>query len=181
MSLTVWIVIAVLILAVAGAAIWMAYTTRRRSAALRDRFGPEYDHVLQERGESWTAERELQRRAERVEQLHIRALSPERSRRYGDDWREVQTEFVDDPEAAIARADRLVVEVMEARGYPMGDFEQRAADISVDHPGVVEHYRAANLISKRAAEGAASTEELRQALVHYRALFEELIDDRKAA
>jgi len=166
MSLTLWIVIAIAIVALAGAAIWMAYTRRRTSAALRDRFGPEYDHVLHEHGEPRRAEQELQARAERVEQLHIRPLSPERSRQYGDDWREVQSQFVDDPEAAIARADHLVVEVMEARGYPMGDFEQRAADISVDHPREVEHYRAAQLVAERIEGGSVNTEQLRQAMVH---------------
>ena len=181
MSLTLWMVIAIVIVALAGAAIWVAYNRRRRTAALRHQFGPEYDQVLHAHGEEpGRAEKELQARVERVEHLNIRPLSAERSRRYSDDWREVQTQFVDDPESAIDRADHLLVEVMDARGYPMTDFDQRAADISVDHPREVEHYRAAHQIANRATGNAASTEELRQAMVHYRALFEDLIDGHEA-
>jgi hypothetical protein len=180
MSPTVWIVFTVVVVAVVAVAIWLVYARRRKSAELRGRFGPEYDRVLQERGEARRAEQELQARTERVEQLHIRPLSSEESRHYGDDWREVQAQFVDDPEAAIQRADHLVMEVMQARGYPMADFDQRVADISVDHPREVEHYRVAHGIASRAVGGSVSTEELRQAMVHYRALFEDLIEGRQA-
>jgi hypothetical protein len=177
MSPTLWIVVAVIVVAIVAAGVWMIYRQRRTSAALRDRFGPEYDRVVQQHGESGRrAEQELQARAERVEKLHIRPLSSEESRRYGDAWTEAQAQFVDDPEGAINRADHLVADVMQARGYPMADFEQRAADISVDHPREVEHYRAAHRIATR---GSVSTEELRQAMVHYRALFEDLLEVRE--
>lgn len=172
-------IVAIILVVLVCAVVWLIYTRRRRSAALRDQFGPEYDRVLHEHGESRRAEQELQARTERVEQLHIRPLSPDERRHYGDDWTGTQAQFVDDPEAAIQRADHLVMKVMEARGYPMADFEQRAADISVDHPREVQHYRAAHRIASRVAGGSVSTEELRQAMVHYRALFEDLIADRE--
>ena len=177
MNPVLWIALVIVVVAVVGAFIWMIYANRRRSAALRDRFGPEYEHVVTERGERGRAERELEARAERVQQLHIHSLAPEQRARYSGEWDQVQAQFVDDPETAIARADRLVTEAMQARGYPMTDFEQQAADISVDHPREVEHYRAAHAIADRASGGTLSTEELRQAMVHYRALFEELIEE----
>src|SRR5262249_50034902 len=120
-------------------------------------------------------------RAERVAALHIRPLSAEQSARYAETWRTVQTRFVDDPENAIRDADRLCGDVMESRGYPVGDFEQRAADVSVDHPHVVENYRAAHAVATSNERGDASTEQLRQAMVHYRTLFEDLIDTRQPA
>ena len=123
----------------------------------------------------------LSERSERVEQLHIRPLSADEHTRYAADWRDVQTNFVDQPERAISQADRLIVAVMQARGYPMGDFDQRAADISVDHPRVVEHYRAAHTIASRTERGDVNTEDMRQAMVHYRALFDELIEAREPA
>ena len=111
----------------------------RQSHALQERFGPEYAHAVREYGDDASAEKELAARAQRVEQLRIRPLASEQSARYVEDWRSTQSRFVDDPEGAISDADTLVAEVMQARGYPMGDFEQQAADISVDHPAVVEH------------------------------------------
>jgi hypothetical protein len=136
---------------------------------------------VRERGGPGEAERELRARAERVEQLHIRELPPEESARYAQEWRAVQAHFVDDPGQAIAEADRLIGEVMQARGYPLGDFSQRAADVSVDHPRVVEHYRAGHALAERSASGEATTEDQRQAMVHFRALFEELIETRETA
>jgi hypothetical protein len=127
------------------------------------------------------SERALEDRAERVAALNIRPLGPEESARFGQRWREVQTRFVDDPDTAIRDADRLCGEVMQARGYPMSDFEQRAADISVDHSTVVEHYRAAHALATKADRGDANTEDLRQAMVHYRTLFDDLIETREPA
>jgi hypothetical protein len=177
---TTIVVVLVLVLIAAVVAIWV-YNQRRKSQQLRERFGPEYEHAVQEHGEREGAERELAARAERVEQLHIRPLPPDESARYGEAWRGVQARFVDEPNVAIAEADRLVAEVMQARGYPMGEFEQRAADVSVNHPRVVENYRAAHAIAGRSERGEASTEDLRQAMVHYRALFAELIETPETA
>jgi len=170
----VWIVIAVAVVAVVALAFW--YSQQRHSGQLRERFGPEYERQVQAAGDRRQAEAELARRAERVEHLDIRALSPEEKTRFSESWRSVQSQFVDDPPGAISAADRLVIEVMQLRGYPMSDFEQRAADISVDHPHVVEHYRAAYAIARRSERGEANTEDLRQAMVHYRALFQDLLE-----
>src|SRR6185503_18971498 len=168
-------VVVVVALLVVGAIAWMMMT-KRRTHALRDRFGPEYDRALNERGRR-DAEKELDRRARRVEQLPIRPLPAGERDRYADLWRHEQARFVDDPRGAVHEADRLVEEVMRRRGYPIGDFEQRAADISVDHPVVVENYRAAHDIATRLERGHAGTEDLRQAMVHYRTLFEDLLEE----
>jgi hypothetical protein len=168
----------VLIAAIAVAVgAWYVLQQRKR-AHLRDRFGPEYDRAVLDTGDERRAERELVRREERVESLELQPLRPEQRVRFEEMWRRVQTRFVDSPSAAIADADGLVTEVMQAQGYPIGDFDQRAADISVDHPAVVENYRAARAISQRNRRGEASTEDLRQAMVHYRSLFEDLLDGR---
>jgi len=174
------VAIVVVVVLVAAAAIWMA-SRRRRSAELREQFGPEYAQAVHEYGDGRNAEKELVARTHRVEQLQIRPLAPEQSAQYADDWRSTQTRFVDDPEAAIVQADRLVISVMQARGYPMTDFEQRAADVSVDHPQVVSNYRAAHAIAERSARGEAGTEDCRQAMVHYRSLFDDLIETREPA
>jgi hypothetical protein len=174
----VWIVIVVAILVVAGAA--MLYLQREKTRRLRAHYGPEYDRSLETQGDRRRAEAELARRQERVEHLDIRPLSPQDRDRFAEAWRSVQAQFVDDPPGAILGADRLVTEVMRVRGYPVSDFEQRAADISVDHPRVVEHYRAAYAIARRSDRGEASTEDLRQAMVHYRALFEDLLETEPA-
>lgn len=176
---TLVIVLVLIVLAVAvGAFSWMSMQ-RRRTEELRQRFGPEYDHAVQELGDQHQAEAELQARQKRVERLHIQPLEPAERDRFIAAWRATQAQFVDEPTAAITEADRLVAEVMRARGYPVGDFEQRAADISVDHPGVLEHYRAAHTIALANQSGQADTEDLRQAMVHYRALFEELLETRE--
>jgi hypothetical protein len=168
-----WLVVAVAVVAI-GALVWFA-SSRRRSQQLRQRFGPEYDHALRTEGSARQAEKELEARAKRVEALHIRPLAPEDAARFDASWRGVQARFVDDPKGAVTEADRLVGEVMTTRGYPVGDFEQRVADISVDHPDVVMNYRSAREIALLHARGQASTEDLRQAMVHYRALFRDLL------
>ena len=176
------LVVAVLaVIAVIGVAAWL-YLKKRRSAGLRQSFGPEYDRAREEHPDQRSAERSLEERKQRVEQLQIRALSPDERDQFAERWRSAQAQFVDDPGGATRVADALVGEVMQARGYPVGDFEQRVADVSVDHPRVVEHYRAAHAIvaiSLRTDRGQADTgdaEDLRQAFVHYRALFDDLLE-----
>jgi len=146
---------------------------------LRKRFGPEYDRVISERGDARQAESELAARQKRVDTFDIRPLEAAERDHFIDAWRATQARFVDAPAEAINDADRLVSEVMQARGYPVGDFDQRAADVSVDHPIVVENYRAARAIAVANQRGDASTEDLRQAIVHYRALFEDLLETRE--
>jgi len=180
MNVTALVVGLVVLVAVIAVAAWFTSQQRRR-AHLREQFGPEYDHAVEAYGERGEAEQALTARAERVAALHIRPLSAEQSARYAEAWHAVQTHFVDDPENAIREADRLCGDVMEARGYPVGDFEQRAADVSVDHPRVLENYRAAHAVAATNERGEATTEQLRQAMVHYRTLFEELIDTRQPA
>ena len=165
------IVIAAIVVIVA---LWLA-VRKRRTEQLRSRFGPEYDRTVHEARTVNQGEATLIERQTRVERLHIRPLSPEDAQRFGQAWRDVQAWFVDDPKGAIVDADRLVAEVMHARGYPIGDFEQRVADISVDHPNVVMNYRAARDIVQDHGRGRASTEDLRQAMVHFRALFADLL------
>ena len=148
---------------------------RRRTRALASKFGPEYDHTVEAMGKRAKAEKELEERTRRVQQLQIRALNDTERERYTSLWRVAQERFVDSPPLAVAEADQLVAEVMRVRGFPMADFEQRAADISVLHPHLVTNYRAAHRIALSSAGQKASTEDLRQAMVHYRALFEELL------
>jgi len=172
------ILIVALVVAV-GVAIWL-YVRQRRTATLRERFGPEYDRALQRSGDRHTAEATLQERQERVEHLRIRTLAGRERDQFAERWASAQARFVDDPKGAIAEADHLVGEVMQVRGYPVGDFEQRAADISVDHPGVVDNYRTAHRLALKSERSGAETEELRQAMVHYRALFEDLLETEQA-
>src|SRR5438094_425401 len=155
------VAIVVILALVVAAGVWF-YTQRRRSEELRERFGPEYDRAVEEHGDRSAAERALQERQAQVEKLDIRPLSPQESERFGAAWREARARFVDDPVAAIKDANRLVQEVMAARGYPVGDFEARTALISVDHPQVVSNYRAAHDIAQRNERGEANTEDLRQ-------------------
>lgn len=143
---------------------------------LRDRFGPEYERVKERSGSRREAASELEERAHRRERFDIRPLDPTSAERYRNRWREIQADFVDTPEAAIRDADSLIQEVMRERGYPVEDFDQRAADLSVDHPEVVEHYREGHGIVERHRDSdGRDTEELRQAMLHYRRLFEELV------
>lgn len=172
----VWIVIAVAAVVVLLAIWWMA-SRKRRTSHLREGFGPEYDRTVDEAGSRREAEADLTEREKRRDELDITPLAPGTRDRFADRWRTVQERFVDDPSAALRDAHVLVVEVMRERGYPTDDFEQRAADVSVDHPHVVENYRSAHAITER---GDADTEDQRQALVHYRALFDELLETEPA-
>lgn len=165
----------IVIIGAAVAVVAWLFLRKRRTEQLRRRFGPEYDRAVYDKGEVRKAEAALEARQARVERLHIRPLESADAARFLRDWRNVQALFVDDPKAAITNADRLVGEVMHARGYPVGDFEQRVQDISVDHADVVRNYRAAHDIALDHARGRASTEDLRQAMVHYRALFTDLL------
>lgn len=174
------VVIAVLVIAVVViAAIAFVTSRRRRSQKLRERFGPEYDRVVKQEGDPRKAEGVLEFRQKRREKFHIRPLPAADRSSFVARWNEVQARFVDDPRGAVTVADSLVTDVMQARGYPIGEFEQRAADLSVDYPLIVENYRAAHGIAARHSEGKASTEDLRQAMVHYRLLFQELLEEPK--
>jgi hypothetical protein len=178
MQRDVLIVIGVVALALVLALVWVTMQRRRREH-LKRRFGPEYDQTVQHRKDLREAERELEARERRVAKFDIRPLSREDAARFTEAWRQTQARFVDDPQGAVTDADRLVTELMDARGYPISDFAQRAADISVDHPRVVVNYRAARAIAERHAHGEASTEDLRQALVHYRELFSDLLETQR--
>lgn len=167
----VWILIAALV--VAAIVIAWIVVRKRRTAALQNRFGPEYQRALREKGDR--AESELLERQRRVEKFSIRELSAAERERFVTDWRVVQSRFVDDPKGAVRDADELVARLMQTRGYPMTNFEQRAADISVDHPRVVDNYRAAHEIAIRHERGQATTEDLRNAIIYYRSLFDELL------
>src|ERR1041385_1354857 len=179
MPVWAWILIAVVVVLVVAAAAWAAY--RQRTKGLRDRFGREYDRTVAERGGRMRAESELAARQKRREKLDIQPLDPASRQRYQSQWQNAQTRFVDDPAGAVGEADRLVIAVLKDRGYPMedmDDFDQRSRDISVDHAAVVDDYRAAHGISMANDHGKASTEDLRQAMVHYRRLFENLLETR---
>ena len=172
MNSTILIVLAVVVVVAIGALILLR---RRRSEHLQSRFGPEYERELEAKGSKAKAEADLLEREKRVEKLDIRPLDPAARDDFSERWTEVQARFVDDPPSAVASADALLGEVMKARGYPVSDFDQRAGDISVDHPDVVEQYRAGHAIAERHSRGEAETEDLRQAMIHYRALFDDLV------
>jgi hypothetical protein len=176
MDAWVWIVIVLAVVAVVGAVWWIGQ--RRRSTRLREQFGSEYDRAVSRADTPAEAEAELEAREVRRGQLDIRQLDPDERERFLLEWKNVQANFVDDPTGTVGAADRLVSEVMLARGYPMDDFERRASDVSVDHPNVVENYRAAHGVFLTTKEGKAETEDLRRAFVHYRALFGELLEIR---
>lgn len=167
------VLLMIALLAVVGA---FMHFRRRETHTLEKRFGPEYGRAVEELGSRPKAEAELKARQKRVEQLDIVPLSPADAARFSDSWKALQARFVDDPKAAMAGADSLVRELMQKRGYPMGDFDRRAADISVNHPRVVDHYRAAHDIAVRDERGEADTERQRQAMIHYRSLFAELLE-----
>jgi hypothetical protein len=169
----------ILIVGIVIIALAIVLALRVRTNRLRSKFGPEYDRVVQARGSTITAERELEHRAKRVENFKIRPLSHAELDLFIREWGETQQMFVDDPRGAMAQADRLVHKVMKARGYPISEeFDQKTADLSVDHPRVVEHYRAGHDIAVSDARRPASTEDLRLAMKHYRALFEDLVGRR---
>jgi hypothetical protein len=168
---------AALVLAIAGALFLIVRERRKaQSRHLQKRFGPEYNRVVKTTGDQEKAEAELKAREARVERLKLVALPAAEASRFAQAWQVLQSRFVDNPTGVVGEADRLVRELMLERGYPMSDFERRAADISVHHPAVVENYRAAQAIAARDIQGNASTEDLRKAVVHYRALFEELLE-----
>jgi sensor domain CHASE-containing protein len=175
------IVIAVAVMVIAGIAIWL-FIRKRRTERLRTQFGgAEYTRAVKEGGSRRQAEAALNERTKRVEGLHIRPLAPGDRARFVESWGRVQARFVDGPGSAVTDADQLLSDVMSTRGYPVSDFDQRAADISVDHPLVLENYRAAHQSALRQKRGQASTEDLRQAMIHYRTLFEELVGEPEAA
>ena len=157
-----------------GLAAW-AYMSRRRHLNLRERFGPEYERTVEAVG-SARADAVLRERAERVSRFNLRKLTRDQADAFAREWRRVQARFVDNPDDAVGEADQLVTQVMAARGYPIEDFDRRADDLSVDHPVVVENYRTARGFALRRQRGEAGTEELRQAVVNYRALFDDLLE-----
>ena len=175
-----WLVIAAVIVVAVAAAAWV-YAQRQRRIRLRTHFGPEYDRALREAGTPEKAEALLAARAKRVKEFKIHPLSQQEADTFAREWHRIQSLFVDDPDGAVAAADRLVTEVMTARGYPMEDFDTRAADLSVQHPRVVENYRIARALASRRQRGEAGTEELRQAVVNYRALFDDLLKIEEGA
>jgi hypothetical protein len=174
----VLVVAAVLVIAGAVAAFVIDQDKKRRR--VREDFGPEYHRELARTGDRGRAQKELEERQKRVASFDLKPLSAEDSRRFSDQWRSTQERFVDDPKSATRDADGLIQEVMETRGYPVSDFDQRAADISVDHPEIVQNYRSAHQISEANDRGEASTEDLRQAFVHYRSLFQDLLETEDA-
>ncbi len=165
----------VVVLALIALAAWLVFQ-KKQSHRLQQRFGPEYGHAVDDLGSRSKAESELKAREGRVAGLKIVALSPAEVARFSQSWSALQGRFVDNPKGVVAQADHLVRELMVARGYPVADFERRAADISVDYPAVVDHYRTAQAIALRDQRGEADTEEQRKAVVHYRALFDELLE-----
>jgi FtsZ-interacting cell division protein ZipA len=180
MATQAWLILAgAVVLALIALAAW-SFHRKRQSHRLEQRFGPEYDRTVDDLGSRTKAESELKIREKRVEQLNIVPLVPSEAARFSQAWNALQGRFVDNPKGVVAQADQLVRELMLKRGYPIGDFERRAADVSVDHPAVVNNYRAAQAIAVRDERGEADTEELRKAVVHYRALFDELLEVREA-
>jgi hypothetical protein len=180
-----WIIVAgVAVIALLALAAWLFSQKKKQSVRLQQRFGPEYGRTVGELGGRTKAESELKAREKRVEHLTITPLAPAEAARFSQAWSALQGRFVDNPKGVVVQADQLIRELMLQRGYPMSDFpmsdfERRAADISVDHPAVVENYRAAQAIAARDERGEADTEELRQAVVHYRVLFDEMLEVRE--
>jgi hypothetical protein len=172
---TTMIITVVLVLVIVGGILGLVFARRRRSEQLHDQWGPEYDRTVQAMGGEKKAQTELEERRKHVEALDVRPLSASERERCLADWTAVQSRFVDKPGQAIGDADRLIMQVMQMRNYPVSDFEQRAADISVNYPALVTNYRAAREIAVKNEQHQADTEELRQAMIHYRSLFEELL------
>jgi hypothetical protein len=173
MGTWVWIVIAIVV--VVAAVVVLAAASRGRRRGLQRGFGPEYDHTLDQADSRRRAEAELRERVRRHDEFDLRSLDRDERNRYLREWDGVQARFVDEPAGAIADADGLIRQVMRDRGYPVDDFDQRAADLSVEHGDVVENYRSAHAISARTSMGEATTEEMRRAVVQYRTLFDELV------
>ncbi|MER6214226.1 MULTISPECIES: hypothetical protein [unclassified Streptomyces] len=171
-------VVVVGVVVVLAITLTLGLLARRRH--LRDRFGPEYERTVKEKGGRMAAERDLHAREVRHDKLDIRELPPERRSQFADRWGEVQQHFVDQPAGAVDEADDLVVKLMRERGYPTDGYHGAVRDLSVEHGRTLEHYRAAHEIRSRSTAGQATTEELRAAMVHYRALFEELLTDQRS-
>ena len=170
------IVLAAVLIVIVAVLVWLYLRNRRRTTAgLRQKFGSEYDRAVLAHGSERKAESKLEDREKRVEKLKIRDLEPTERERFSKRWESVQSRFVESPKGAVTEADDLVSSVMKTRGYPVSDFDQRAADISVDHPRVVENYRSAHEIALRLGKDQATTEDLRTAMIHYRSLFDELV------
>jgi hypothetical protein len=180
MDTWVWIVIAVIVVLVVIAIVAAVASARRRRHHLQDRFGSEYDRTVEGADRRRDAERDLREREARHDELELRPLSEASRRRYTEQWQDMQSGFVDRPQVAVADADRLITDLMRERGYPVDDFDTRSELVSVDHPDVVENYRTAHGIAARTIEGRTSTEDLRQAVISYRALFEEMLVDDTA-
>lgn len=170
------VILAVVFVGFVALAIWF-YVKKQRTKELRSKFGPEYNRALRVEGDAKHAEQVLQERQKRVEKLNIRPLSGKEREEFAQAWEQEQSRFVDDPTTAVERADRLVQQVMKTRGYPVSDFEQRVADVSVDHPAVVQNYRIAHAIAVRNHDEEVTLEKLREAMLHYRALFADLLHD----
>jgi hypothetical protein len=175
LDLRLVVLAAVVILTIAVLAWLYVRKSRSTTAGLRQKFGPEYERAVREHGSERKAEEKLANREKRVEKLNLRDLDPMERERFLKRWESVQSRFVDSPKGAVTEADDLVSLLMKTRGYPVSDFDQRAADISVDHPRVVENYRSAHEIAQRVGKDQATTEDLRTSMIHYRALFEELV------
>jgi hypothetical protein len=176
MDTWIWIVIGVAVVVVLALVV-MAMATKGRRHHLQDRFGPEYRRTVEESSNRRTAERDLREREAKHDELELRPLNEASRQRYTQQWREMQSGFVDRPQVAVADADRLITDLMRERGYPVDDFDTRSELVSVDHPNVVQNYRTAHTIATRNIEGRTSTEDLRQAVISYRALFEEMLVD----
>ena len=175
-----WMYVVIGIVAVAAIVIAIAYaykSSRRR--ALQERFGPEYDRAVDDADKRRHAERDLAGRADERDELDIRPLTPAARHRYADEWHDVQARFVDAPSASVTEADALVTRVMRDRGYPVDDFESQYRLVSVDHPRIVENYRAAHDLYVQDRQGKAETEDLRNAVVYYRSLFDELLEEEE--
>ncbi|HEY7259455.1 MAG TPA: hypothetical protein VH459_10310 [Gaiellales bacterium] len=172
-----WVILAIVVVVAVIAVGWL-WTRLRRTEHLQGQFGPEYNRAVEEHGDARAAEKELREREARRKQFDIRPLAPESRARYLERWKDVQARFVDEPAPAVADADRLIGEAMRERGYPVDDFDQRAADLSVDYPDVVENYRAGHAV---ATGDGTETEDLRQAMVHYRSLFDRLVEREHVA
>jgi hypothetical protein len=171
------IVVAIVVIAAVGLGIYF----KQRSVRLRQRFGPEYTRALEETGNKYKAESKLEKLERRVDKFSVHPLKPDEAIRFRDSWRVIQAGFVDDPKTALGAADSLVGEVMSARGYPVADFDERASEISVNHALVAEHYRAGHDIALRHSKGQATTEDMRQGMIHYRTLFDDLLGLKEAA
>jgi hypothetical protein len=169
-----WIVLAIVVVAAVALAVAAALRVRR-TQMLKGRFGPEYDRAVEDADSRRAAEADLREREERHDEFELRDLDPEAAEKYREDWHRAQTDFVDDPPAAVGEADLIIQRVMRDRGYPVEDFDQRAADLSVDHPVVVENYRSAHAVAVSASDGDATTEDLRRGMRQYRSLFDELV------